>query len=329
MNIYDIAREANVSIATVSRVMNGKGNVSANTEKRVRAVLSKYQYAPNNVARALATNSMDLVGVVVEDIRNRQYTSTAYHIERSLHAFGYSTMFCNVPTVDIRSYAQTFARTKICGLIVIGSVFMNEHTTAAISQYLPEIPVIVANGSLPCTNAYSLLSDDESGIRQAVRHLLDRGHTKIAYVNDNDTDSARRKLSGYRAAMQQAGLAANEILVRTESSYEGGRLAAHRLMAEYRVGPDFTAIVFPEDLTAIGCMHSFQEHGLSVPRDVAVTGFGNSAFRPLTHPLLTTVDTHLDILGSESVQYLIRRLSGEDCPRQVILPPDLLLGESS
>ena len=329
MNIYDIAQEAGVSIATVSRVINNKPNISAKTRHRVQEVLNKYNYVPSGIAQSLATNSSRLIGVILEDIRNRQYTNTAYAIEQELHEKGYKSLFCNVAPENILDYAKMLLTEQVEGLVIIGSVFMNKDTVQAIQTYLSDIPIIFANGTLPCSNVTSILCDDRDGISQCVYHLFNRGHSKIFYINDNNTDSANRKLNGYKTAMFECSLQDNITVLQTESSFEGGISIGKVLMTDFLHGHDYTALIFPEDITALGCIRVLSSNHISIPSDVAVTGYGNTMFRIVASHNLTSVDTHLDMLGSEAVRCICARLSNTPCPYHMVLTPQLLIGDTS
>lgn len=194
---------------------------------------------------------------------------------------------------------------------------------------MANVPIVFANGTLPCPNVTSILCDDRDGIAQCVNHLYQRGHTRIIYVNDNHTDSARRKLTGYQTALYERGIHENAVVLETESSFDGGIAVGEKIAAEYRPGIDYTAIIFPEDLTALGCIRALTAHGISVPEDVAVTGYGATMFRIVAPQDLTTVDTHLGMLGSESVRCICARLNDMPCPNQMILTPELLCGETT
>lgn len=329
MNIYDIAQEAGVSIATVSRVLNNKPNISPDTLSKVRRVLKKYNYTPNSFARGLVTNSMQMIGVLVEDIRNPQYTNTAYAIEQNLYEQGYKCLFCNVRSDAIESYMKVLAESLVDGAIIIGSVFMTEQTAKAIETCLPDHPVVMVNGTLPCPGVTSVLCDDRDGIMQCVNHLYDKGHRKIIFVSDSNTDSAHRKLMGYKTALFEHDLQNFYEIIHTEPGFHGGIEAGKKIVSTYRHGKDYTAIVCQEDLTALGCVRYLESQGISVPQDVAVTGFGKFCFDEVSSHTLTTVDTHLELLGIEAVRCLSSLLTGAACPKQIVLTPELLVGQTT
>lgn len=329
MNIYDIAQEAGVSIATVSRVLNNKPHVSLETQNKVQAILKKNNYTPSSIARGLITNSLKLVGVIMEDIRNRQYTNTAYMIEQEMHEKGYHCLFCNVPPKNIETYIKTLSEAQVDGVIIIGSIFMSDYTINAINTFFNTRPVIIINGHLPCDNVTSILCDDQAGIMQCVDHLYEKGHRKILFVNDNDTDSAKRKRDGYMHAMFRHSLQDLCSIIQTESSFEGGFAVGEKIVSRLEHGKDYSAIVFEEDITALGCINALNNHGINVPKDVAITGFGNSVFRAVSAHVLTTVDTHLGMLGSEAVRLLYSCLNNIPCPTKLILPPELSIGNTT
>lgn len=329
MNIYDIAQEAKVSIATVSRVVNGKGGVSARTKKKVQEVLDKYNYTPSSMARGLVTKSSNLVGVVLEDIRHSHYTFIAYEIEQNLHNIGYQCLVCNSAVESIPSYLRILSSMQVDGVIIIGSVFETEQTKAAIDTYVPDIPVILLNGFLPCDNAVSILTDDRDGIMQCMAHLMEKGHTDIVYVNDNSTASAEMKREGYQFAMMRHDLQDKIRVVNTANSFQGGIEAGEAIWRQYISQNACTAIVVAEDITALGCINALEKHGVRIPADVAITGYDNSFFGKLSSHILTSVDANTSLLGSEAVRAFSDCRGGAARPNKTLLIPQLFIGTTT
>ena len=329
MNIYDIAQEANVSIATVSRVINGKGYVSARTKKKVQEVLDKNNYTPSKIARGLATKSSNLVGVVLEDIRHSHYTYTAYEIEQNLHKISYQCVVCNSTVSSIQSYLKVLASMQVDGVIIIGSVFETNETKMAIDTYVHDIPVILLNGFVSCDNVTSILADDRDGIMQCMNHLMEKGHKKIIFVNDNHTKSAEMKLEGYRFAMLLNDLQDNIHVINTANSFNGGIEAGEAIYQQYICTNACTAIVVTEDMTALGCINALEKHGVRIPEDVAITGYDNSFFGKLSQHVLTTVDTNTILLGSEAVRAFSDSRNGISRPTKTLLLPQLFIGTTT
>ncbi len=331
MNIYDVAREAGVSIATVSRVLNGKPNISEETRRKVQAVLERHNYVPSGIARGLVTRSMRTVGIVLRDIRNAHHACTAYAVEQTLARAGYQSVLCNVGTSESRAeyYFRMLAESKVDGLILVGSILLSETIEQAIARYLPGRPIVVTNGRLALEQVYCILCDDRHGIELAVAHLWERGHRGIAHLKSEDAPSARNKLCGYREAMARRQL---EVpagwVVETGFSAEAGREAAERLLPAIRAG-EVTALLCGEDLVAMGAMMALREAGVRIPEDVAVVGYNNSVYGKLAHPILTSIDNKLDQQGVLSADILRRRLEGQQVPAITTLEPELFVGETS
>lgn len=328
MNIYDIAREANVSTATVSRVMNNKPNISPQTQKRVRAVLAKYNYTPSSIARGLMSNSMHLVGVVLRDIRHPYLNSSAFTIEQELYRSGYSCIISNASDCNPTPTLKIFAQTKVDGIIIIDSDFMNEATERAIIDYHPATPIVFLNGSFDEPNVTSILCDDREGIVLCVDYLFQKGKSKPVYVNEGKTHSAQRKLAGFCDEMRKHGYGdCTGRIIESKTGYEGGKAAGCAIMQKY--GGDVDCVVCAEDTTAIGCIRFFEEAGLDVPGDIAVTGYSNAAVGKMTGKILTTVDTRLEILGLEAATALYDKMTGKTRASKLIIAPELFIGETA
>ena len=250
MNIYDIAKEAGVSISTVSRVMNHKGNVNPETRKKVEEILEKNNYTPSAIARGMVSKSMKTVSVLTVDIRVPHYARTAYTIEREFSRRGYEVSLCNTggELEETIKYLRTAREKKTDGIVLVGSVFNTLCKNAEISGLLQNIPVVLANGKLELPNSYSVLVDDRYGVSLAVEHLIQKGHREIYYLRDMDTVSAQLKCEGFIAEMEKCGLKnARQQVLETASSIEGGIKAVEQLI---RRKQKFTGIVCGEDITA-------------------------------------------------------------------------------
>ena len=328
MNIYDIAKEANVSTATVSRVMNNKPNISPQTQKRVRAVLEKYNYTPSSIARGLMGNSMHLVGVVLRDIRHPYLNSSAFTIEQELYRSGYSCIISNASDCNPTPTLKIFAQTKVDGIIIIDSDFMNEATEQAIIDYHQTTPIVFLNGSFDEPNVTSILCDDREGIVLCVDYLFQKGRTKPVYVNDRDTNSAQRKRTGFCDEMRKHGLQDPSVrVVQATVGFEGGKEAGRAIIQKF--GGDVDCVICAEDTTAIGCIRAFEEAGLDVPGDIAVTGYSNAAVGKMTGKPLTTVDTRLEIMGLEAATALYDKMTGKTRASKLIIMPGLFIGETA
>lgn len=329
MNIYDIAKEAGVSISTVSRVMNHKGNVNPDTRKRVESILAKNHYTPSAIARGMVSKSMRTVAILTVDIRVPHYARTAYTIERELSRRGYEVTLCNTggELEETAKYLRTVLEKKVDGIVLVGSIFNTICQEPEIKGLLKTIPVVLANGKLDLKNSYSVLVDDRYGVGLAVDYLMEKGHREIYYLKDMDTISAQLKCEGFINSLEHSGIKdAGKHVIETESSITGGMKAVEKLIRDKK---KFTAIVCGEDSTAAGAVKALLHAGLRVPEDVAVTGYNNSDYARICEPQLTTVDNKPELVAMFSVQLLTSLIEKTDLYSSCTIQPELIEGETT
>jgi len=329
MNIYDIAKEAGVSITTVSRVINNKKNISKATLAKVKAVLEKYNYTPNVFARGLVSNSMKSIGVITIDIRHPHYASTAYIIEQELRKLDYHVILCNTggETSESISYIKMLHELNVDGFILIGSIFNDDIIKSTVLSYAKDIPLVLANGFLGMNNSYSVLIDDFYGMTLCVDHLVEKNHKEIVYVKDADTYSADQKKEGYKSAMNKHGLKIdNNSIITVERGLKGGYDAVEKFVS---LNKEFSAIIFADDITALGGIKKLKELGKNVPGDVAITGYNNSIFSECSDPELTTVDNKVETVGSLSVKLLTDLIKNKNATSNILIRPELIIKKST
>lgn len=329
MNIYDIAKEAGVSITTVSRVVNNKENISPKTKAKVKAVLEKYNYTPNAIARGLVRKSMKSIGILTIDIRDPHYSTTAYIIEQEFSKLGYSVILCNTGGKESESinYIKMLVERNVDGFILIGSVFNDDIIKSSLLSHANNIPTVLVNGFLEIKNTYSVLVDDFYGISLCVDHLVEKNHKDIVYVKDSNTYSGDQKKEGFIAAMNKHGLKIDDnSIVTVERGLQGGYEAVEKFINSNK---NFSAIVFGEDITAMGGIKKLRELGKSIPDDVAVTGFNNSIFAQCSIPELTTVDNKVETVGSLSVKLLNDLMENNNATSNILIRPELIVRKST
>ncbi len=318
-----------MSISTVSRVLNHKGNVNPDTRARVEAVLQSSHYTPSAIARGMMSKSLRTVAVLAVDMRNPHYARTAYTIEREFSRLGYEVTLCNTggERDEAAKYLRSVLEKHADGIVLVGSVFNRIGRDPRVSPLLCTVPVVLANGSLDLPNSYSVLVDDRHGVALAVEHLLARGHRDIFFIKDLDTDSARAKRDGFVQAMEQAGFpdAAQRVL-EIPQSLEGGIQAAGQLL---RLHKSCTAVICSEDITAAGVLKGLLRAGVRVPQDIAVVGYNGSEYARICEPQLTTVDNKPELVGLLSVQLLANLIEKNGSCASVTIQPELLLGQTS
>ncbi len=329
MNIYDIAKEAGVSISTVSRVMNNKGNVNAATRKKVEEILDRHDYTPSAIARGMVSKSMKTVAVLTVDIRVPHYARTAYTIEREFSRRGYEVTICNTggELNETVKYLKTVLEKKVDGIVLVGSVFNTICKKENIGNMIKNIPVVLANGKLESPNSYSVLVDDQYGVSLAVEHLMKKGHTQMYYLKDMDTVSAKLKCEGFIKTLERHGISdAAQYVVKTYKGIQGGIEAVEKLIDGKNT---FTAIVCGEDITATGVVKALIRAGLRVPEDVAVTGYNNSEYAKICEPRLTTIDNKPEMVAMMSVQLLTSLIEHTDVYSSCVIQPELVEGKTT
>ncbi len=329
MNIYDIAKEAGVSISTVSRVLNNKSNVKEDTKQKVEAVLEKHDYRPSAIARGLVSSSMRTVAVLTVDIRVPHYARTAYTIEREFSRRGYEVMLCNTggELEEAAKYLRVATEKNVDGIVLVGSVFNTICKAPEIEGLLGRIPMVLANGKADAKRSYSVLVDDGYGVGLAVEHLVKRGCRDLYYLKDLDTASAQLKCKGFLEAAEHAGLKGGKRhVIETDFSVAGGMKAVDRLIRE---GKKFDGIVCGEDITAAGAVKALLRAGLKVPEDVAVTGYNNSEYSRICEPPLTTVDNKPELVAMLSVQLLTSLIEETDAYSSCTIQPEIVQGRTT
>lgn len=309
MTIYDIAAKAGVSASTVSRVINGRSGIGKATRERVEAILKETGFVIDEGARSLVSQKSHMVGILVSDIRNQHHIEGAYMILRRLQEEGYVCLLLNAgESPDQKAECiRILARRKIDALVLVGSAFECPEVEAAIAAHMSSIPVVFQNGSFTLANVHSALAAEDRGTEEAVDHLYEGGRRRIAYVNNADTASNRRKIAGYRRAMARHGLEPLIVPSCREDSGEAGGEATASLLASH---PDVDAIIFSIDITAVGACRHILDSGRCIPDDIAVIGTDDSPYARLANPRLTSIDTKLQKLSDICCDMLLDALEG-------------------
>lgn len=327
MNIYDIAKEAGVSISTVSRVLNNKSRVSQKTIEKVRRVMEEHNYSPNPVARGLVNKSLRTIGIVTVDIRGLHYASLAYSTLEELNALGYNCLFCNAgfSEQDQERNIRMMAQNCIDGVIFIGSTFQTEAMKKMISQYIGQLPVVMVNSYLELPNIYSVLCDDQKGVEECVAFLMKHGHKHICYIGrEAMTASGERKMRGYVQALQQSGIEPR--IIRGDNSIDGGGQMVETALKQY---DDTTAYIFENDMQAVGGTNTLIASGIRVPENVEIITYNDSFLSMAVTPHLTCVNNKLQQIGKGAAKVLHEVIEGGEAAKKTIYSPTLLERDST
>lgn len=326
--IYDVATEAGVSPATVSRVLNGRADVSPALAQRVHAAVSQLDYRPNGVARNLRRRATTVWGLIISDIGNPFFTAMVRGVEDAAHEAGYSLVLCNSDD-DLdkeRRYIEIALAEQMAGVIISPAAEAASDLSLLVER---GIPVVAVDRRLARLDVDTVLVDNIRGARLATDHLIDAGCARIACITGpTRTTTAAERLDGYRLAHEIAGRKVDPDLVVLENFKEdGGYDGAQRLLGLDRP-PD--GIFVANNLMTVGALEALVDAGVEIPHDMLVVGFDDIPWARLTRPRLTTVHQPTYDMGHEAGRLLTARIAAEPgLARTIVLPPSLQVRESS
>jgi len=320
VTIYDVAREANVSMATVSRVVNGNQNVKPSTRKKVLEVIERLEYRPNAVARGLASKKTTTVGVIIPDISNNIYAEAARGIEDIATMYRYNIILANS---DQNEEKELTLLDTMLGKQVDGIVMMSDAVTDKLYQSMKHSPVpIVLAGSVDETNKFPSVNIDYfQASYEAIQMLINNGHKRIAFLSGPlaYTINSKYKLEAYKKALQDANIEIDEqLIISEESSYDSG-IEAWESLSTLDNPP--TAFFAGSDELAIGIIHGAQDQGKKVPDDIEVISFENSKLARMVRPRLTSVVFPLYDIGAVAMRLLTKIMNKENVEDKVVILP--------
>lgn len=326
VTVYDVAATAGVSIATVSRALNDRGRISAETRAHVLEVATNLGYQPNDLARSLVGVATKTIALLLPDITNPYFPELVKGVQTVADEYGHLLLLCHDADDEKKALADIAAlrRKQVDGIMLPSGTLSGSRLAAAVQG----LPVVLLDRTIRGVRAAYISVDNRAGARRAVRHLLDLGHTRIAHVSGpTGIISARQRKAGWVDAMRAAGQ--EPALLECGNFLEDGGYTAGRALLARNTG--FTAVFAANDLTAIGLLSAFAEAGLRVPQDVSVVGFDGLQLTSYLTPKLTTVAQPISEIGRTATRLLLQQISGElaDAPRSVILPTELLVRDSS
>lgn len=319
-----VAKAAGVSPSTVSRILNGTARVSDASRQAVDKAIRDLGFRPNPVARALAGGRTLSIGVLTQTISSPYYGEALHGIEVRLDQAGYVPIFVSGHwrENEERKALETLLARRVDGLIVLAGRLSNR----SLRSIAGSVPLVVAGRAIDGPNVWGLNFDNRAGAAMATRHLLECGHTRIAYISgDPEHADAQERLAGYREALEQAGVGHDPALV-TPGDYSetGGLMAVSRLLEARQ---PFTAIFAANDQMAIGAALGLYRRNLRVPDDVSLVGFDDLAPARFSIPPLTTVHQPVYEMGFGAADAVLALLQGET-PKTVLPPLQLVPRES-
>lgn len=325
--IQDVAKKANVSVATVSRVINNSPLVSADACNKVIGAIAQLNYSPNMLGRNLRKTQTHMILVLLPSIANPFYSTIVKGIEDAANESGYSIMLCNTDS-DLKResvYIELLMQ-KLADAAIFMATELDQKSLGALAG---AYPVIQCCEYKEGAKAAHVSINNFNAAYDATAHLIRSGHKRIGYITcDNDFLSTAQRLSGFKSALSDSNIIVNEsLIVSGDYSFQSGYLAAKALLSA-KEKP--TAVFAISDVMAIGAIRAFIDSGLSVPHDISVMGFDDISVSAMYSPSLSTIAQPKYSLGKASAQYLLKMLGTSTVSYEnIYLDHKLMIREST
>ncbi|WP_242946499.1 LacI family DNA-binding transcriptional regulator [Butyrivibrio hungatei] len=330
MTIYDISKKAGVSIATVSRVLNGSANVKPRTRKKVMDIIEQYGYKPNAFARGLGLNSMKTIGILCADASDLYLAKAIYYIEQSLRENGYhSVLCCTGYEMESRKESLNLLLSQhVDSVVMVGSHFImnNPEDNQYVNDAAASVPIMLLNADYDCPNVYCTLCDDYKATQDATEKLIAAGCKKILYLYNSNSYSGLKKLAGFQNALLTKDIPLKKEMLQcfhgNHEDIDGVKNFLNDL--HNKKGIEFDAIVTSEDFLAVGAMKYARANKISVPKSLQIVGYNNSILAHCSEPAISSIDNRLEDMCLQLVKTLIGVLTSTETPQKTIFSGELI-----
>jgi len=329
VTIYDIAKQANVSAMTVSKVINNTGKISEKTRSRIKKIMEEMNYVPNSMARSLVLQETKMLSLLIPDITNPFFTTLARGAEDAAMRLGYKLLFGNSDEslAKEKEYVDMILSTRVDGVLFSAASDLSGPHLQTLR--LHRIPFVLLDRAVPGHECDTVTGDSREGARKLVEHLISLGHRRIALVNGSlAVSTARDRLAGYKDALKLNDIAVDDTLL-LESNYkhfEDGPLL--RSMLELPDPP--TAVFAGNNFLAVGLIRKLLELGVRVPEQMSVVCFDDLG-ASVIDPFFTVASQPAYQFGAMGIQLLVDRIKGATTPewKKIVLPSELVVRGSS
>jgi LacI family transcriptional regulator len=326
ITIRDVAKEAGVSVSTVSRVLNDKDDVAPETYKKVQGVIQEMGYTSSLAARSMRSHRTNVIGLIVPDVADSFSIQVMKGVNQAIFELGYDLIIYTSGSIKKRSAAERERHfvSLLNGSITDGVIIV----TPAATSFSTAAPVITIDPNNECPECPTVIATNHAGAMAAIEYLIGLGHCRIGFISGRpDLQSAQRRLQGYQDALHQAGIPLDpELIAAGDFSLETGRLCARKLLS---LSDRPTAIFAANDQSAIGTIEAAYEMGLRVPDDLSVVGFDNIPEAAYVNPALTTVDQFIGKMGYVATETLIGLIQGKPLDGDLYTMPTQLVARDS
>lgn len=327
--IREVAKKAGVSPITVSRVINNSGYIAPDTRKRVLAAVKKLGYVPNTLARSLRSRHTSVLALILTDVTNPFFTTVVRGVEDAANEAGFNVLLCNTDeSVEKQEkYINAILQKQVDGILLVPALD-DVGTIRFIRKQ--SVPLVILDRRIAEANVDTVRCDSEGGAFQIAQLLISLGHRRIGVLSGPArVSTAVDRVSGYRKALREAGIAVDEQLIRYgEFTLESGYEMAKQIMA-YEKKP--TALFAGNNFIAIGALKALHDLSLRVPEDIAVAGFDDLPVSLIVEPFLTAAAQPAYEMGLQATRLIIDRLKGKETSesKEILLPVELIVRKSS
>ncbi|MGB8648402.1 MAG: LacI family DNA-binding transcriptional regulator [Anaerolineae bacterium] len=327
--IEDVAKRAGVSMMTVSRVINGSGDVSPETRERVERVVEELGYVPNALARGLRFKQTKTIALVLTDITNPFFTTIARGVEDVASRQGFSVIFCNTDESEHEEgqYINVLLQKQVDGVLLVPACSSAESISLLQSR---GVPVVVLDRRVPGVSVDTVHCNSEQSSYRLVRHLVELGHRRVAVLTGPQiVSTAVERVAGAQRAIREAGLDDDMPLVYYgEFTQASGYHMAQQALA---AAPGLTALFATNNFVAMGALRAVREAGLRMPEDVSLVAFDDIPAAFVVEPFLTVISQPAYDVGKRATELLLNRLAGQGPaqPQEIVLPTEFILRRSS
>ena len=329
VTLSDIAKKADVSLATVSLALNGSDKVNNDTRIRIEKIAEELNYVPNARARALVKKSTKTIGLVIPEVVNPFFASLAQSVKNYVHQYDFNVILCSTDyeSEEEKRYINMFRSGSVDGAIFacVGDM-MAEHNKMITQLVKEDIPVLYVDRDAVDHNLIPVVkSNVYSAAYQAAEYLIELGHRNLGFVGQS-----KERLSGFKKALSDNNISLNEKNIFYDFLKIEGGYSAGNLISEMEAPP--TAVVCLNDEIAIGVVQSLTANEISVPNDISVIGIDNIKMANFYNPSLTTMNIPVEEMGRKAAEILIKKISGEKLSEEdkcIIFPTKLIVRDST
>lgn len=316
ITVYDIAKEAGVSPATVSRVITNNAKVSAEKKERIQKIIKKYDFEPNGFARSLSKQESKTIGMIVPDIRNPFYSTLFVECEMEALRYGYNMILCN--TINELSseskHLRNLSEKRVDAIIQVGGsvdeVTPDPEYVKLVNKMAKKTPIVI-NGELVGANVYRIMQEETHGMKELISYLVGLGHKEIALLGGRDTViQTVNKRAAFKKFLEELGVPVKkEFIIDAEYTIEGGYEGMQKLFSRGKLP---TAIIAINELVAMGLIKALNEKGLRVPEDISVAGYDDTYFSKMITPQLTGISYNLKLYSEMIMETIINIINNTE-----------------